>query len=85
MPVAVGPILTILHPRRSLIARETFAKLASQLSRQRLGAAGGGGPGFGGKGPNGFRGFMAGGGLLITLAVGGLAINQSLFNGELCC
>lgn len=61
-------------------ARETFAKLASQLSRQRLATAGGGGPGFGGKGPNGFRGFMAGGGLLITLAVGGFAINQSLFN-----
>jgi prohibitin 2 len=60
-------------------ARETFAKLASQLNSQRLAGAGGG-KGGGGRGPNGFKGFMAGGGLLVTLAVGGLAINQSLFN-----
>ena len=47
-----------------------------------------GGAGFGGKGgpngggPGGLKGFMAGGGLLVTLAIGGFAINQSIFNGR---
>ncbi|KAK4684959.1 prohibitin 2, partial [Tremellales sp. Uapishka_1] len=63
--------------------REAFAKLAQQLNRARMQASGGGG-GKGGPGGQipGFKGFMAGGGLLVTLAVGGIAINQSLFNGE---
>ncbi len=48
----------------------------------RVGGRPGGGAGGGGGMPGGARGFMAGGGLLVTLAVGGIAINQSLFNGE---
>ena len=45
--------------------------------------SGGAGFGKGGPtgGPGGAKGFMAGGGLLVTLAVGAFAINQSIFNG----
>jgi hypothetical protein len=31
--------------------------------------------------PGGFKGFMAGGGLLATVVGGGLLLNYSLFNG----
>ncbi len=68
---------------------EAFARLAQQLNRARLQATGGGGPGGGSGGqnpfnnlPGGTRGFMTGGGLLGVLAVGGLALNYSLFNGD---
>lgn len=59
---------------------EAFAKLAQQLNRARLQAQGGGGGKGGGQMP-GFKGFMAGGGLLAVLAGGGLILNYSLFNG----
>lgn len=65
---------------------EAFARLAQQLNRARMqatkGGGGFGGGGGGGGGGNGFRGFMAGGGLLATVAVGGILINYSIFNGE---
>lgn len=61
---------------------EAFAKLAQQLNRARLQAQGGGGGGGKGGGQMpGFKGFMAGGGLLAVLAGGGLILNYSLFNG----
>lgn len=60
---------------------EAFAKLAQQLNRARLQAQGGGGGGKGGGQMPGFKGFMAGGGLLAVLAGGGLILNYSLFNG----
>ena len=61
---------------------EAFARLAQQLNRARLQAqGGGGGGGKGGGGMPGFKGFMAGGGLLAVLAGGGLVLNYSLFNG----
>lgn len=67
---------------------EAFAKLAQQLNRARMQASGGGGKGgaggnpFGGL-PGGGKGAATGGGLIIALAAGGLALNYSLFNGEL--
>lgn len=66
---------------------EVFARLAQQLNRARM-QAGGGGPGgkgggpFGGM-PGGGKGAATGGGLIALLAVGGIALNYSLFNGEL--
>jgi len=63
---------------------EAFARLAQQLNRARMQATSGGG---GGQNPfnnipGGAKGFMTGGGLIGILAVGGLAINYSLFNGK---
>jgi prohibitin 2 len=49
---------------------DSFRRFAQQV--QRTASSGGGGGG---------RGALAGGGLLIALAVGGVAINASLFNG----
>lgn len=66
---------------------EAFARLAQQLNRARMQASGGG-PGKGGAGggnfnmPGGAKGAATGGGLLAVLAVGGLALNYSIFNGE---
>ncbi|KAG7575262.1 hypothetical protein FFLO_00426 [Filobasidium floriforme] len=62
--------------------REALQRLAVQFAKaQRSGGGfgGKGGPGGAG-GPGGLKGFMAGGGLLVTLAIGGFAINQSIFN-----
>lgn len=65
---------------------EAFARLAQQLNRARMQATGGSGKGGGGGQnpfnglPGGTKGFMTGGGLIAVLAVGGLAINYSLFN-----
>ena len=61
---------------------EAFARLAQQLNRARMQAAGGGGKGGGGN-PfgNGGKGAATGGGLIALLAVGGIALNYSLFNG----
>jgi hypothetical protein len=74
-----------LHPTNTTMNRsggEAFAKLAQQLNRARLQAqGGGGGKGGGGGQMPGFKGFMAGGGLLAVLAGGGLILNYSLFNG----
>jgi hypothetical protein len=53
----------------------------AKAQRSGGGFGGKGGPGGAG-GPGGLKGFMAGGGLLVTLAIGGFAINQSIFNGE---
>ena len=67
---------------------EAFARLAQQLNRARMQATGrGGGTGGGGQNPfnnipGGAKGFMTGGGLIAALAIGGLAINYSIFNGE---
>ena len=65
---------------------EAFAKLAQQLNRARMagqgkGGGGGGNP-FGGL-PGGGKGAATGGGLIAALAVGGIALNYSLFNGAL--
>ena len=66
---------------------EAFAKLAQQLNRARMQAGGGGRGGgsggnpFGGL-PGGGKGAATGGGLIALLAVGGIALNYSLFNGE---
>lgn len=54
--------------------QEAFRRFAQQLQRASLG-----GGGFPGGSP---RGLFAGGGLLITLIAGGLALNASLFNGK---
>ena len=65
---------------------EAFAKLAQQLNRARMQAGGGGRGGgsggnpFGGL-PGGGKGAATGGGLIALLAVGGIALNYSLFNG----
>lgn len=64
--------------------REAFQRLAQQFAKaQRQATAGGFGRGGAGGsgGPGGAKGFLAGSGLLVTLALGGIAINQSLFNG----
>jgi hypothetical protein len=53
----------------------------AKAQRSGGGFGGKGGPGGAG-GPGGLKGFMAGGGLLVTLAIGGFAINQSIFNGK---
>lgn len=55
-----------------------FRRFAQQLQKAAGGGAGGGG-GF----PRGTppRGFFAGGGLIVALVAGGLALNASLFNG----
>ncbi|KAK1924463.1 putative proteolysis and peptidolysis-related protein [Papiliotrema laurentii] len=64
---------------------EAFAKLAQQLNRARMQAGGGGRGGgsggnpFGGL-PGGGKGAATGGGLIALLAVGGIALNYSLFN-----
>ncbi|KAJ9103273.1 Prohibitin-2, subunit of the prohibitin complex (Phb1p-Phb2p) [Naganishia friedmannii] len=66
--------------------REAFQRLAQQFAKaQRQATAGGFGRGGAGGsgGPGGAKGFLAGSGLLVTLAIGGIAINQSLFNGTL--
>ncbi|KAJ9122893.1 Prohibitin-2, subunit of the prohibitin complex (Phb1p-Phb2p) [Naganishia onofrii] len=63
--------------------REAFQRLAQQFAKaQRQATAGGFGRGGAGGsgGPGGAKGFLAGSGLLVTLAIGGIAINQSLFN-----
>ena len=68
----------------SLAGREAFQRLAQQFAKaQRQATAGGFGRGGAGGsgGPGGAKGFLAGSGLLVTLAIGGIAINQSLFNG----
>ena len=54
--------------------QEAFRRFAQQLQRASQGGGGlpGGSP----------RGLFAGGGLLIALVAGGLALNASLFNGE---
>jgi hypothetical protein len=49
---------------------DPFKRFAQQIQRT---TAGGGSPGG--------RGALAGGGLLIALALGGVALNASLFNG----
>jgi prohibitin 2 len=53
--------------------QEAFRRFAQQLQR-----ASQGGGGFPGGSP---RGLYAGGGLVIALVAGGLALNASLFNG----
>ena len=53
--------------------QEAFRRFAQQLQRASQGG------GFPGGSP---RGLFAGGGLLITLIAGGLALNASLFNGK---
>ncbi|ODN80042.1 prohibitin-2 [Cryptococcus amylolentus CBS 6039] len=60
---------------------EAWAKIAQQLNRARVqasGGGGGGGRGSGGGGPA--KGFMAGGGAIVALAAGGIALNSALFN-----
>ncbi|ORX36859.1 putative proteolysis and peptidolysis-related protein [Kockovaella imperatae] len=62
---------------------EAFARLAQQLNRARLqatGGGGGGGSGGSGGGLPGGKGILAGGGALIALAAGGIALNYSLYN-----
>ncbi|CAL1712843.1 unnamed protein product [Somion occarium] len=54
--------------------QEAFRRLAQQL--QRASGGGGGGP----KGPGGPKGLLTGGGLVVVLIGGGLALNASLFN-----
>lgn len=56
--------------------QEAFRRFAQQLQRASSGGSGGG-PRF----PSG-KGFTAGGGLLVALIGGGLALNASLFNGK---
>lgn len=51
----------------SMEGQEAFKRIANQLRN----ASSGGGP----------RGFFAGGGLIIALVAGGVALNASLFNG----
>ena len=58
-------------------SQEAWKRLASQL--QKASASGGRGGIPGGKGA------FAGGGLLIALVAGGLALNASLFNGARVC
>ncbi|KDQ11125.1 hypothetical protein BOTBODRAFT_163177 [Botryobasidium botryosum FD-172 SS1] len=53
--------------------RDAFARLAAQLQARNRAGGGGGGP------PGG-KGLFAGGGLIIALALGGVALNSSLFN-----
>ena len=53
--------------------QEAFRRFAQQLQRASQGSGG-----FPGGTP---RGLFAGGGLLIALVVGGVALNASLFNG----
>ena len=53
--------------------QEAFRRFAQQLQR-----ASKGGGGFPGGSP---RGLFAGGGLVVALVAGGLALNASLFNG----
>ncbi|KAJ9101488.1 hypothetical protein QFC19_005139 [Naganishia cerealis] len=63
--------------------REAFQRLAQQFAKAQRQATSGnfGRGGAGGSGgPGGAKGFLAGSGLLVTLALGGIAINQSLFN-----
>ncbi|KAI5451673.1 Prohibitin-2, subunit of the prohibitin complex (Phb1p-Phb2p) [Naganishia albida] len=63
--------------------REAFQRLAQQFAKaQRQAATGnfGRGGAGGSGGPGGAKGFLAGSGLLVALAVGGIAVNQSLFN-----
>lgn len=54
--------------------QEAFRRFAQQLQRASQGGGGlpGGSP----------RGLLAGGGLVIVLIAGGLALNASLFNGK---
>jgi prohibitin 2 len=54
--------------------QEAFRRFAQQLQR-----ASQGGGGFPGGSP---RGLFAGGGLVIALVAGGVALNASLFNGK---
>lgn len=68
----------------TLPGREAFQRLAQQFAKAQRQAASGnfGRGGAGGSGgPGGAKGFLAGSGALVALAVGGIAINQSLFNG----
>ena len=58
-------------------SQEAWKRLANQL--QKAGVSGGRGSIPGGKGA------FAGGGLLIALVAGGVALNASLFNGTCAC
>lgn len=51
--------------------QEAFRKLQQQIKRVQ-----------GGKVPGGPGGIFAGGGLLVALVAGGLALNAGLYNGE---
>lgn len=65
--------------------REAFQRLAQQFAKAQRQAASsnfGRGAGGGGGGPGNAKGFLAGSGLLVALAVGGIAVNQALFNGK---
>src|SRR5450631_3664560 len=67
-------LLPLFPPAVMNSQQEAFRRFAQQLQR-----ASQGGGGFPGGSP---RGLFAGGGLLITLIAGGLALNASLFNGK---
>jgi hypothetical protein len=71
---ATSVILPLFPPAVMNSQQEAFRRFAQQLQRASLG-----GGGFPGGSP---RGLFAGGGLLITLIAGGLALNASLFNGK---
>lgn len=73
-----------------MAGRPSFAELASKFARQRAsqftqGARTGGssGGGSGGPTPPNLGAILGGTGGIVLLAAGGLAINASLFNGEL--
>jgi hypothetical protein len=76
----------IRHPHADTIpGREAFQRLAQQFAkaqRQATSSNFGRGAGGGGGGPGNAKGFLAGSGLLVALAVGGIAVNQALFNGK---
>lgn len=84
-PLDLDPALLIsTHDHSNMSGRPSFAQLAQKLMQQRAAQAGFGGAGksggAGGKGPN--LGQAVGGGAgVILLAVAGLTVNASMFNG----
>lgn len=68
-----GPVHVLLQPAAMNNQQEAFRRFAQQLQRATQG-----GGGFPGGSP---RGLFAGGGLVVVLLAGGMALNASLFNG----
>lgn len=65
------PPLVLSFNLGTMNSQDAFRKLAQQLQRASSGRGGGPSP----------RGFLTGGGLVVALIGGGIALNASLFNG----
>ena len=73
--LVAGTSASALRPNMN--SQEAWKRLANQLQKASVSGGRGGVPGG--------KGVFAGGGLLIALVAGGIALNASLFNGAFSC